>query len=399
MDYPKLYLAIDNCFASKRWTEPDDWARVIKNLGISYVEASADNECDPLYSGSEYLCDWARLVSDLPKKHRLKVANLYSGHGTYATLGLAHTDKRIRDRMQYDWLMPMMNIASEADCGIGFFCHAFSQAVLQDSSKYEQSKDDLYKRLSELSSYWSTKSRYNMISVEQMYTPHQIPWTVNGSLEMIKEIYAKENKPCYITIDTGHQSGQHKYLPLSKELILTSFDKESSDNIWMYAPASSLSDFYHNIVNNVNDGKKTASDGADEILQIQKEYPYLFSQPQDSDTYHWLRILGGYSPIIHLQQTNGKSSSHLAFDSTSNETGIIKADKILKALLDCYNAPKDSLMPPMCDKIYLTLEMFFSTSEYPSVILDKMQKSVDYFRKAIPDDGIYLNEAVKLLTK
>lgn len=33
--YPKLYLAIDNCFASKRWTEPAEWADVIRDLGLS----------------------------------------------------------------------------------------------------------------------------------------------------------------------------------------------------------------------------------------------------------------------------------------------------------------------------------------------------------------------------
>ena len=56
---PKIYLAIDNCFASKRWTDPEKWMNVIKSLGLNYVEASADNECDPLYLGSEYMKRWS----------------------------------------------------------------------------------------------------------------------------------------------------------------------------------------------------------------------------------------------------------------------------------------------------------------------------------------------------
>ena len=32
--YPKIYLAIDNCFASKRWTTPNQWAKVISDLGV-----------------------------------------------------------------------------------------------------------------------------------------------------------------------------------------------------------------------------------------------------------------------------------------------------------------------------------------------------------------------------
>ena len=55
---PKIYLGIDNCFASKRWVRPADWARVIRDLGLKYVEASADTECDPLYMGPEFTRDW-----------------------------------------------------------------------------------------------------------------------------------------------------------------------------------------------------------------------------------------------------------------------------------------------------------------------------------------------------
>ena len=58
MMYPKIYLAIDNCFASKRWTDPHDWARVIRDLGLTYVEASADNEIDPFYSTRDFLDSW-----------------------------------------------------------------------------------------------------------------------------------------------------------------------------------------------------------------------------------------------------------------------------------------------------------------------------------------------------
>ena len=31
---PRIYLALDNCFASKRWTEPEEWAGIIAGLGM-----------------------------------------------------------------------------------------------------------------------------------------------------------------------------------------------------------------------------------------------------------------------------------------------------------------------------------------------------------------------------
>ena len=86
---PRVYLAIDNCFASKRWTRPMDWTSMIKEFGINHVEASADNECDPLYTDPAYLQDWLEDVESVCEKTGVKVANLYSGHGTYTLLGLA----------------------------------------------------------------------------------------------------------------------------------------------------------------------------------------------------------------------------------------------------------------------------------------------------------------------
>ena len=90
MEYPRICLAVDNCFASKRWTMPSRWMRLAQKIGINYVEASADNECDPLYMDQKYLDDWSEEVKQMEKETGVKVINLYSGHGTYSTLGLAH---------------------------------------------------------------------------------------------------------------------------------------------------------------------------------------------------------------------------------------------------------------------------------------------------------------------
>ena len=79
---PKIFLAIDNCFATKRWCEPGEWMRVIKDLGIRYVEASADNEIDPLYSCPAFINDWVKQVRRESEKSGVRVVNLYSGHGT-----------------------------------------------------------------------------------------------------------------------------------------------------------------------------------------------------------------------------------------------------------------------------------------------------------------------------
>ena len=85
--YPRIHLAMDNSFATKRWTAPDEWARIIRDLGISCIEASADTEADPFYCGGEYLDEWLDEVRAASDSYGVRVVNFYTGYTTYRTLG------------------------------------------------------------------------------------------------------------------------------------------------------------------------------------------------------------------------------------------------------------------------------------------------------------------------
>lgn len=171
---PEIYLAIDNCFASKRYTEPGDWMNLNRDLGIYYVEASADTECDPLYMGRDYLRRWVDKGKEASGKFGVSVCNLYSGHGTYSTLGLSHTDPLVRERILNDWLKPMIETAAALDAGLGFFCHAFANPVLQSPVLFEEYKNELINNLAETARF-SYLAGCKTIGIEQMYSPHQVP--------------------------------------------------------------------------------------------------------------------------------------------------------------------------------------------------------------------------------
>ena len=50
--------------------------------------------------------------------------------------------------------------------------------------------------------------------IEQMYTPHQIPWTLETTRSFLSRTNGPSGSaPVYITIDTGHQCGQRRFLP------------------------------------------------------------------------------------------------------------------------------------------------------------------------------------------
>ncbi len=392
---PKIYLAIDNCVVSKRITKPLEWMEYFKHLGINYIEASADNELDPFYMGMDYLKDWRKEVRKASRLTGQKIVNLFSGHGTYSTLGLGHTDLRVKDHMLHDWLKEMVNTASEIDCGFGFFCHAFPQKILQEPDLFTESWNDLISRFGLIADY-AKKLEIHTISVEQMYSPHQVPWTIEQGRKLLSEIQNQTNAPFYLTIDTGHQTGQRRHLmPTEKQLFdeINYCRKESIDSprIWL-GPQKAYQLFREAVRGSLHDKKKYIK----EIVLSMQRTPYLFASFSDGNIYEWLEKLGGMSPIIHLQQTDGKSSAHWAFTKDRNVSGIINPQKVLESIQKfyTYGSGIDFLEP--VDEIYLTLELFSGTAEYQQDINDKIKESVSYWREYIPEDGLRLEEIIQI---
>jgi hypothetical protein len=227
--------------------------------------------------------------------------------------------------------------AAALDAGLGFFCHAFDNTVLQNPGLYTTFKNELIGNLAEIARF-SGVSGCKTVGVEQMYSPHQIPWTINGARELIRQIGGASPKPLYITIDTGHQSGQRNFLKLTgRELFqeLKQFSRTGhASRIWL-GPDSA-----HRLLEDCRgrDGNDL-EESSRQILVEMDRHPYLFAESPDSSTYGWLRELACYSPIIHLQQTDGTSSGHLPFTGPNNEKGLIEGRKVLEAIKTSYDHP------------------------------------------------------------
>lgn len=383
MEFPEIYLAVDNCFASKRWTLPADWMSIIKDGGIRYIEASADNECDPLYSDSEYLKDWLSDVQKNSERLGVEIANLYSGHGTYSTLGLAHTDIRYRDHFLNKWVYTFIDNAASLNANIGFFCHAFDESILQNPALYHQYREDLLNRFDKIAEYAAKK--HVVPGIEQMYTPHQYPWRISDCYHILQGMAS----PFYITIDVGHQSGQKRFLRPTAEKLMRAIEEKSP----IYAgPYRAFQKQCEAIAGNISPLR-----AVEEILEDCGNYDYLFAEESDSDIYCWLRKLGCYSPIIHLQQTDNTASQHHDFTPENNKKGLISGEKVLQSIYESYLQPQKSDMPPRAKKIYLTLELFYGTAEYNHEILNRYRQSAAYWRKFIPEDGLRLDRLISLL--
>ncbi len=387
---PIIELAIDNCFASKRWTQPADWCALIKDLGISCIEASADTECDPLYTDRAYIHRWTQQVQEACAKNGTRIVNLYSGHGTYSTLGLSHWDERVRRRFRDRWIKEHANTAQALGAGLGFFAHAFDESVLQDPGLYGQVLETLFADLADIAVH-CTAIGMDYAGVEQMYSPHQVPWTIAGAKQMLRRIYEIGKAPFYITDDVGHMSGQQYFQRPTEKYILDCFRDPKKPRIFMGSKASM--DCFRSAVR----GEISEAVAVDRILADADRHPYLFADTRDGDPYAWLEETACYSPIIHLQQSDGKSSPHWSFDEAHNQKGIIDGEKVLRAIAQSYVNPEEAGLPPRCEKIVLTLEPFIGTAGNIYDAVAELQASAAYWRRFIPQDGMHLSELLAIL--
>ena len=391
---PRISLAIDNCFASKRWTRPVDWMSLIRDMGLTLVEASADTECDPLYMGDEYTADWISEVKKQSEKLGVKVANLYSGHGTYATLGLVHTDERVRLRFRDKWFKKQADTARQLDAGLGFFAHGIHEPALQNPEEYQNDLNILFSELAELAAHAKIIGLSSM-GIEQMYSPHQPPWTIQGAKTLLKTVKQKASAPFYLTLDVGHMNGQQYFQKPSTEQIETWIECKATakpcKRVWV-GPRKAM-DIFNQAVN----GSISKKQAIEQIQEQWEGYDYLFASPEDGIVHAWLRELAGYSPIIHLQQSDGKSSPHWPFSPEYNRNGIIHAGEVLQSIAQSYEKEDQDGFPPQYPEIMLTLEPFISTAGNIYDAVEEIEKSILYWRQYIPRDGMRLSEILSVL--
>ncbi len=387
---PRIHLSLDNCFGIKRWVRPDQWMSVAHSLGFSVMEASTDNELDALYNPPDYLQDWVAEVKEAQERYGIRVASLFTGYQSYRTIGLAHHDSRVRQRILEGWFKPSFGIAAELSAAIGVYFHAFTNEVLQSAERYRETEAVVLQGLSQATTLAANAGNV-VFCYEQMYAPHQTPWTIQGTREMLEAVKKQSGHPMYVALDVGHQVGQRRYLRPDSDAIrraISDYAAKGSTDVWLGTDkARALA-------------KEADGSSSDRVVaaiesDVAKHF-YLFSEEDDGQTYRWIEDLACYSPIIHMQQTDGIRSHHAPFTPETNKTGIIEPKRLLQAIKMSYDQPVDPDMPPRTEDIYLAFEIFGSTADSADAIVDRLAMTLDYWRASVPSDGLTVDELLRI---
>jgi len=97
--------------------------------------------------------------------------------------------------------------------------------------------------------------------------------------------------------------------------------------------------------------------------------------PRDADPYAWLEEFAADSPMIHIKQSSADKNSHWPFTREMNERGVIRPDKVLRAL-----------ERGGARETFLFLELSHR-ERYPveESVLEDFRESVAYWRKDVTE--------------
>jgi len=93
---------------------------------------------------------------------------------------------------------------------------------------------------------------------------------------------------------------------------------------------------------------------------------------RDLDPYYWIRQLGRFSPVIHVQQSDGKIDHHWPFTDEYNAVGIVDAERLIEAV-----------QQSGAEAVLLILEIIHPFEAREARVLDDLRRSIEYWKTAL----------------
>lgn len=110
MPSPVIHLGINNCFAVKRWSEPEAWASIIaQELGLDVYQFSAD--LLPPSFGADAARDQIDETRRAAERHGLSAHSVFTGLGVYSGNLLLDARPDIR-RHAVDWYREFIDLGA-----------------------------------------------------------------------------------------------------------------------------------------------------------------------------------------------------------------------------------------------------------------------------------------------
>lgn len=306
----KLQLGVNLSFAGTRFTEPEEWTKIVaEELELRYVQFFSDL-LDPVFSPPEVREKTCAKIKALCKKYGLIIHSNFSGTIPHCLNFLFHPEEKMR-KAAIRWFENGIEDTVRMGCkGYGSFLGALTRRSLMDTDKKNHLIEEIFKIWRYLSQVGKKKGLHFML-FEPMSCGREIPSTIEDTKWWYEKLNEVSELPVYVLVDVGHgniNSGNEKdaspYAWLEElgdkilAVHLQQTDKTSSKH-WPFIP------FYNE--KGIIDAKKIISilsrtkNSSDEIfLFLEVIYPPF--EPLDSLTLdHLKKSVSYWKEILELK--------------------------------------------------------------------------------------------------
>ena len=205
---PELKLGVNLCYCRKRWTEPEDWVRTVKDdIGVDVIEFSSDL-LDPLLMPQAMIDAKSAKFKELTEASGIEVFDYYTGVITHCLNLLSDPDPAMRE-VGFAWCRGASKLAAAMGAGgIGGHFDTIPSNDINDPQRYAACIDRCVESAKRVAQD-AKDAGLQFIMWEQMYAPSEVPYTHEQTVDFHKRANDGAAVPVHITVDVGHMACQN----------------------------------------------------------------------------------------------------------------------------------------------------------------------------------------------
>lgn len=198
---PGIHLGINVCFAVKRWPEPEQWVRIVKDeLRLDCCQFSLDL-VDPLLNESATM-GYADAVREQAATRGLFIHSAFTGLAAYSWSQLLHPLLSMREAATRWYERAIDFTARLGASGIGGHIGAFSVQDAMDDERKQTLLRELADRLSALAHYAANHGLTHLL-FENMAVTREWGHRIEEA-EWLTNLDTGDGVPLVLCLDVGH---------------------------------------------------------------------------------------------------------------------------------------------------------------------------------------------------
>lgn len=198
---PQITLGINNCFAVKRWSRPEQWARIVSDeLGLSDVQFSMD--LLPPSASTVTAATHADEVRAVAEAHGIRVRSVFTGLAAYGSNLLLADAPSERDAAE-QWYRRMIDVTARIGAeGLGGHIGAFTVESFRDAARRDGLGSELIDRLRRLADH-ASDAGLEYLMFENLALPREPGHSIPECLELEAALTGTA-VPWRLCLDLGH---------------------------------------------------------------------------------------------------------------------------------------------------------------------------------------------------